>query len=266
MELRSYREIPLHSLIKIDLLLPATELFPHSATRHTTDALNTLAFHRDSIGAQGWQDLEPYSSRERMTGGEWFLPSMPEAKEEHQRTFRLVKQLNELHNTDPERAKGILREILPEESAVPGLHVPLNLEYGCNLVCGERVFINFGATILAQAQVTLGNGVMVGPNCSLITVGHPVNDHEMRAGGWEIAKPITISENTWFGANVTVLPGITIGKNCVVGAGTLITTDIPDNSLVLGTPGRVVRKLEDNEEAWERQDLNGPVEGFGAAN
>ena len=266
MGLRSYREMPLHSLIKVDLLLSATELFPHSATRHTTDALNTLAFHRVSIGAQGWQDLEPYSSWERMTGGEWFLPSMPEAKEEHQRTFRLVKQLNELQNTDPERAKGILREILPEESAVPGLHVPLNLEYGCNLVCGERVFINFGATILAQATVTLGDGVMVGPNCSLITVGHPVNDHEMRAGGWEIAKPITIGDNTWFGANVTVLPGITIGKNCVIGAGTLITTDIPDNSLVLGSPGRVVRKLENNEDAWERQDLNDPVEGFGAAN
>ena len=139
------------------------------------------------MDAQRRQDLERYGSWERMTGGEWFLPSMPEAKEEHQRTFRLVKQLNELHNTDPERAKGILREILPEDSAVPGLHVPLNLEYGCNLICGERVFINFGATILAQAQVMLGDGVMVGPNCSLITVGHPVNDHEMRAGGWEIA-------------------------------------------------------------------------------
>ena len=107
---------------------------------------------------------------------------------------------------------------------------------------------------------------MVGPNCSLITVGHPVNDQEMRAGGWEIAKPIVIGDNTWLGANATVLPGITIGKNCVIGAGTLITTDIPDNSLVLGTPGRVVRKLENNEDAWERQDLNDPVEGFGATN
>ncbi|ERS52247.1 MULTISPECIES: sugar O-acetyltransferase [unclassified Corynebacterium] len=218
------------------------------------------------MDTQGRQDLERYGSWERMTGEKWFLPSMPEAKKEHQRTFHLVKQLNELHNTHQERAEGILREILPEDSAVPGLHVPLNLEYGCNLVCGERVFINFGATILAQAQVMLGDGVMVGPNCSLITVGHPVNDHEMRAGGWEIAKPITIGDNTWLGANVTVLPGITIGKNCVLGAGTLITTDIPDNSLVLGTPGRVVRTLDGDEDSWERKDLDGPVEGFGAAN
>ena len=97
---------------------------------------------------------------------------------------------------------------------------------------------------------------MIGPNCSLITVGHPVNDHEMRAEGWEIAKPISVGRNTWFGANVTVLPGVTIGEDCVVGANTLVTTDIPDRSLVLGQPGRVVRTLEDNEDRWERQDLD----------
>ena len=85
---------------------------------------------------------------------------------------------------------------------------------------------------------------MIGPNCSLITVGHPVDDHRRREEGWEIAKPISVGRNTWFGANVTVLPGVTIGEDCVVGANTLVTTDIPDKSLVLGSPGRVVRKLE----------------------
>ncbi|TRX33105.1 sugar O-acetyltransferase [Corynebacterium guaraldiae] len=196
-------------------------------------------------------------SFERMTSGQWFMPGVnEEVSAEHRRGFLLVKELNELHNTNPERAKEILRELLSPESEVPGLHVPLNLEYGCNVTIGKGVFINFGATILAQAPVTLGNHVMIGPNCSLITVGHPVNDHERRANGWEIAKPISVGDNTWFGANVTVLPGVTVGKNCVVGAGTLVTKDIPDNSLVLGSPGRVVRKLEDNEDRWERQDLD----------
>ena len=125
------------------------------------------------------------------------------------------------------------------------------------------MFINFGATILAQAPVTLGDGVMIGPNCSLITVGHPVNDHEMRRGGWEIAKPISVGANTWFGANVTVMPGVTIGENCVIGACALVTRDIPDNSLVLGQPGRVVRQLTGTDNL-ERLDLDGPVEGFGA--
>lgn len=196
-------------------------------------------------------------SFERMTSGQWFMPGVNEAvSAEHKRGFQLVKQLNELQNTDPERAKEILRELLSSESEVPGLHAPLNLEYGCNVKVGKGVFINFGATILAQAPVILGDRVMIGPNCSLITVGHPVDDHEMRADGWEIAKPITIGDNTWFGANVTVMPGVTVGKNCVVGANTLLTRDVPDNSLVLGSPGRVVRKLEGNEDMWERQDLD----------
>ncbi|MCG7277339.1 sugar O-acetyltransferase [Corynebacterium singulare] len=196
-------------------------------------------------------------SFERMASGQCFMPGVnEEVRAEHQRGFRLVKELNELQNTDHERAKEILRALLSPDSQVPGLHVPLNLEYGRNVTVGKGVFINFGATILAQARVTLGDRVMLGPNCSLITVGHPVNDHEMRADGWEIAKPITIGENTWFGANVTVLPGVTVGKNCVVGAGTLVTRDVPDNSLVLGSPGRVVRTLENNEDAWERKDLD----------
>ncbi|MHB2252801.1 DapH/DapD/GlmU-related protein [Corynebacterium aurimucosum] len=183
------------------------------------------------------ENLADHGSIERMTSGQWFMPSVnEEVSAEHRRGFLLVKELNELHNTNPERAKEILRELLSPESKVPGLHAPLNVEYGCN--------------------VTIGNHVMIGPNCSLITVGHPVNDHEMRAEGWEIAKPISIGDNTWFGANVTVLPGVTIGEDCVVGANTLITTDIPDKSLVLGQPGRVVRKLEDNEDRWERQDLD----------
>lgn len=127
-------------------------------------------------------------SFERMASGTWFMPGVnEEVSAEHHRGFQLVKELNELQNTDRDRAHDILRALLSPESEVPGLHTPLNLEYG---------------------------------------------------------------------RNVTVLPGVTVGKNCVVGAGSLVTRDVPDNSLVLGSPGRVVRKLEDNEDRWERQDLH----------
>lgn len=127
-------------------------------------------------------------SFERMASGTWFMPGVnEEVSAEHHRGFQLVKELNELQNTDRDRAHDILRALLSPESEVPGLHTPLNLEYG---------------------------------------------------------------------RNVTVLPGVTVGKNCVVGAGSLVTRDVPDNSLVLGSPGRVVRKLEDNEDRWERQDLD----------
>ena len=198
---------------------------------------------------------------EAMVSGKWFMPGTPETAEEHARGFETAQQLNDLGNTDPGKAREIIAQLIHPESGSTMIHAPINIEFGTNLRCGNRVFINFNATILAQAPITLGDDVMIGPNCSLITVGHPVADHQMRRGGWEQAKPISIGENTWLGANVTVLPGVSIGKQCVVGAGTLVTRDIPDNSLVLGSPGKVVRTLDDSQ-PLERTQLNGPVDGI----
>ena len=198
---------------------------------------------------------------EAMVSGQWFMPGTPETAEEHARGFKTAQQLNDLGNTDPGKAREIIAQLIHPESGSTMIHAPINIEFGTNLRCGNRVFINFNATILAQAPITLGDDVMIGPNCSLITVGHPVADHQMRRGGWEQAKPISIGENTWLGANVTVLPGVSIGKQCVVGAGTLVTHDIPDNSLVLGSPGKVVRTLDDSQ-PLERTQLNGPVDGI----
>ena len=198
---------------------------------------------------------------EAMVSGQWFMPGTPETAEEHARGFETAQQLNDLGNTDPGKAREIIAQLIHPESGSTMIHAPINIEFGTNLRCGNRVLINFNATILAQAPITLGDDVMIGPNCSLITVGHPVADHRMRRGGWEQAKPISIGENTWLGANVTVLPGVSIGKQCVVGAGTLVTRDIPDNSLVLGSPGTVVRTLDDSQ-PLERTQLNGPVDGI----
>lgn len=210
-------------------------------------------------------DLHQFGTWDKQVSGQWHLPGQPGTTGEHRRTIELVKQLNELANTNKDEAHRIWRELLPAESHVPGSNVPVHLEYAKKLYFGKHCFINFNAVILAQAPVRFGDYCMVGPNCSFITINHPVNDHEMRKGGWEQAKPITVGENTWFGSNCTVLPGVTIGKDCVIGAGTLVTKDVPDNSLVLGSPGHVVRTLSpDNAEAFERKDLDGPVEGFGA--
>src|SRR5699024_2096499 len=198
---------------------------------------------------------------EAMVSGEWVMPGTPETAEEHARGFETAQQLNDLGNTDPGKAREIIAQLIHPESGSTMIHAPINIEFGTNLRCGNRVFINFNATILAQAPITLGDDVMIGPNCSLITVEHPVADHRMRRGGWEQAKAISIGENTWLGANVTVLPGVSISKQGVVGAGILVTRDITDNSLVLGSPGTVVRTLDDSQ-PLERTQLNGPVDGI----
>lgn len=144
---------------------------------------------------------------EAMVSGQWFMPGTPETTSEQVRGFKLAKQLNDLGNTDPEKAREVIAKLIHPDSGSTMIHAPLNIEFGTNLRCGERVFINFNATILAQAPITLGDDVMIGPNCSLITVGHPVADHQMRREGWEQAKPISIGENTWLGGECDCVSG-----------------------------------------------------------
>lgn len=208
-------------------------------------------------------NLEQYGTWDAMTSGRWYLPGMPETEPARIEGMQLVKQLNNLGNTDQEAAQEILRQLFPHSAELPTVHAPLHMEFGHNVTFGKNCFINFNATILAQASIEFGDGVQVGPNCSFITVDHPVDDHEMRAGGWERARPIRVGENCWFGTNVTVLPGVTIGRNCVLAANALVLRDVPHNSLVVGSPARVLRTLDESQHL-ERENLDGPVAGFGA--
>lgn len=208
-------------------------------------------------------DLETYGTWDRMTSGAWHLPSMSSADtaEEHQRTMALVKHLNDLGNTDTNTAENLISRLLGIGSAIPQIHVPLNVEYGTNITFGEHSFVNFGATFLAQAPINFGDHTQIGPNCSFITINHPVNDHAMRRGGWEKAAAISVGDNCWFGANVTVLPGVSIGDNCVFAANSVINRDVPDNSLMAGVPAVCVRELNDAQ-PLEREELDGPVDGM----
>lgn len=119
---------------------------------------------------------------------------------------------------------------------------PFLCDYGHNIFLGEDFYANFNCVILDEAPVTFGNHVFVAPNCGFYTAGHPL-DAELRNRGLEYARPITIGHNVWIGAQVCVLPGVTIGDNCVIGAGSVVTKDIPAHSLAVGNPCRVVRHL-----------------------
>lgn len=103
--------------------------------------------------------------------------------------------------------------------------------------------MNFNCVILDIAEVTVGARTLFGPGCQLITVGHPVQDHQMRAEGWERAQPISIGDDCWFGAGAMVMPGVTVGDRCVVAAGSVVTRDVPSDSLVAGVPAEVKRRL-----------------------
>lgn len=125
------------------------------------------------------------------------------------------------------------------------LHVlpPFRCDYGWNIEVGDFFFANFGLSILDENKVTFGNHVYIGPNCSFYTAGHPL-DVERRNQDYEYSLPIHVGDNVWFGGNVTVVPGVTIGSNTVIAAGAVVTHDIPGGVLAGGVPARVIKRIE----------------------
>ncbi len=126
-------------------------------------------------------------------------------------------------------------------------------DYGRLIETGENFYANHGLVILDAGKVTFGDNVFIGPNCGFHTSGHPI-DHERRDRGLEYAYPISVGDNVWFGAGVQVMPGVTIGNNVVIGGGSIVVQDIPDDSVAVGNPCRVIRKItdEDRKKCWDR--------------
>lgn len=123
---------------------------------------------------------------------------------------------------------------------------PFYCDYGYNIEIGENFYANVNCVILDGAKVKFGDNVFIAPCCGFYTAGHPL-DAEQRNQGLEYALPITVGNNVWIGANVSVLPGVTIGDNCVIGAGSVVNRDIEPYSLAAGNPCRIIRKLPKNK-------------------
>lgn len=148
------------------------------------------------------------------------------------------------YDIDAHRARrnGFLSRILGKMDKSTFIEPPFFVDYGCNISVGKGFYANFNTTFLDCSLIKFGDHVLVGPNCSFITVTHPV-DPQGRLDGLEFAKPITIGNNVWFGCNVTVLPGVTIGDGAVCGAGAVVSKDVPANTVVVGVPAKVVTNL-----------------------
>lgn len=119
---------------------------------------------------------------------------------------------------------------------------PFYCDYGSNITIGDNFFANTNLTILDGAEVVIGDNVFIAPNVGIYTAGHPL-DAGQRAAGLEYARPVTIGNNVWIGAQVCILPGVTIGDNTVIGAGSVVTKDIPGNVLAFGNPCRIIRDI-----------------------
>lgn len=168
----------------------------------------------------------------------------PQLIEERLECKELCRDYNELRPKDIAGRNALLRKILG--AAGDGLLVeqPFYCDYGYNIRVGKNFFANFNLVILDEAPVTFGDNVFVAPNCGFYTAGHPVDAGE-RNIGLEYARPITVGDDVWIGAGVSVLPGVSIGSNCVIGAGSVVTRDIPSNSIAVGNPCRVIKTIAD---------------------
>lgn len=154
----------------------------------------------------------------------------------------LCHEYNSLRPSSLRERERIIRELLGKCGGNVVIEQPFHCDYGYNVEAGDNFFCNYNCVMLDEALIRFGDNVFVGPNCGFYTASHPL-DAALRNRGLETAAPITVGDNVWFGAGVTVLPGVTIGRNCVIGAGSVVTHDIPDNAVAYGNPCEAARTI-----------------------
>lgn len=158
---------------------------------------------------------------------------------------------NQLKPSQISEQEQVIRQLLGKTGMRFCITAPFWCDYGSNIEIGENFYTNHNCIILDGAKVIFGDNVFIAPNCTFSTAGHPL-DSEQRNRGLEYAYPITVGDNVWIGASVTVLPGVTIGSNSVIGAGSVVNRDIPEGVVAVGNPCRTLRKIteEDKKKYW----------------
>lgn len=185
---------------------------------------------------------DPRSNYERMIAGDPYIADDQRIIDGYERAVRLQTAYARDYLDDPDIARVTLDELIGSLGPDVTLRPPLFVDFGSNISIGARSFINYNLTALDVAAITIGEDCQIGPNVQILTPTHPLDADERRAK-IEAAEPIVIEDNVWLGGGVTVLPGVTIGHDSVVGAGSVVTKDIPPRSLAVGNPARVIRDL-----------------------
>lgn len=189
--------------------------------------------------------------------------------EEQKKCRILTQKLNQADRSDFEELAKIVKELLGKsENAF--INPPFYCDYGFNIEVGKNFFANYNCTILDVAKVIIGDNCQLAPNVAIYTAGHPLHP-DSRNSGYEYGIRVTIGDNVWVGGNTVICPGVKIGSNVVIGAGSVVTKDIPDWSIAAGNPCKVLRKIteedrkfyykdrEFDEEAWNDMKAKGFV-------
>lgn len=183
------------------------------------------------------------TEKEKMLNGELYDANYDENLfKERIEAKELCFQYNHINPSKIEERKNILHKLIGKTKDKFYVEQYFWCDYGYNIELGENFYANHNLTILDAAKVIFGDNVFIGPNCGFYTSGHPI-DFKTRNQGIEYAKPITVGNNVWIGGDVTVLPGVSIGDNSIIGAGSIVTEDIPSNVVAVGNPCKIIKNI-----------------------
>lgn len=183
------------------------------------------------------------TENEKITDGEPYALGNAELMKDRRKAKNLLHRLNVTEYRVTKNARLILAELLPNTGANLYIEPPFFCDYGYNIHCGDSVFINVNCVILDENKVSIGSNVFLGPGVQIYTSSHPLDAMTRRTH--KITKPVSIGNDCWIGGNAIILPGITIGNGVVIGAGSVVTKNVPDNVMAVGNPAKVIKKLNE---------------------
>ena len=181
------------------------------------------------------------TEKEKMLAGELYVAADPQLTAERLQARRLLLRLNNADPGDEAGYRALMAELLPHVDATAYIQPPFYCDYGYNIYAGPGVYMNFNCVVLDVMAVRIGAGTMFGPAVQVLTATHPIDAAE-RAKGPEYAKAITIGRDCWIGGGAILQPGVTIGDRVIVGAGAVVTRDVPDDTIVVGNPARPLQR------------------------
>ncbi len=201
------------------------------------------------------------NQKERMLQGLPYKAWLDDLETEREACKAIIYEFNLLKPDERERIPEILKKLFGKTGNEIWIEPPFHCDYGWNIETGENLYANYGLTILDVGKVTFGSNVMIAPNVSIYTAGHPVHP-DSRNSGYEYGIPVVIGNNVWIGGSAVILPGVTIGDNAVIGAGSVVTKDIPDNVIAAGNPCRIIRKITDADRKFYYKDREFDVSDY----
>lgn len=192
--------------------------------------------------------------KEKMHSGKLYLPSDEEIVKEQTMCLEKLYDYNATRPLEQEKRAALLKEMFAEIGEGCYIEPPLHANFGGRHVhFGKNVYANFNLTLVDDTHIYVGDHTMIGPNVTIASAGHPILP-ELREKGYQFNMPVHIGKNCWIGAGVVIVPGINIGDNTVIGAGSIVTKDIPANSVAVGNPCRVIRKINDRDREYYFKD------------